>query len=342
MTSVRLRKDGRPDGRTKFGKMQLPKRAPKIEPPKNVPDRSEFYIQTGSMFENPYGVPHEEIVSMILELPAEVSAQVVFGKYVESSGLVFTAELVQMMLDRDGEHYDGRQVHRITGDNWYDPVALAQAKLIPHAQKRQLYSTGIDLARLNDYTVMFTLDLRHRPARVVAYRRLNRVPWETIYREIGRAVATWGPNVLTDSTGMAGDVIMDALEDRHYCIVHDRTLLRQDGYCISGRGEPLGGCRADLMFPLSCVDGFYFTKSGKHALVEHLRNVLAVGYLYGSNDPFGWLRCPPIVSLEEEMSFYAWDDKQLDTDTVMSLALACWQGLELAVGESHYGSPYGS
>ena len=260
-----------------------------------VPDRQEFYIQTGSMFENPYGVPHDEIVSMILELPAEVAAQVVFGKYVESSGLVFSAELIQMMVDRDGTHYDGKQPHRITGDNWFDQEAFRQAKLIEHANKRNVFATGIDLARLNDYTVMFTLDLRHMPARVVAYRRLNRVPWETIYREIGRAVAVWGPSVLIDSTGMAGDVIMDALEDRHYCVVHDRTLLRQDGHCTNGSGEPLNGCRAEMMLPLSCVDGFYFTKSGKQALVEHLRNALAVGYLYGSDQPFGWVLSPPIV-----------------------------------------------
>jgi hypothetical protein len=311
------------------------------KPTQNVPDRPEFYIQTGSMFENPYGVPHDEIVSMILELPAEVAAQVVFGKYVESSGLVFSAELIQMMLDRDGVHYHGQQTHRVTGDNWFDTQAMGQAKLIGHAQKRNLFATEIDLARLNDYTVIFTLDLRHMPARVVGYRRLNRVPWETIYREIGRTVALWGPSVLMDSTGMAGDVIQDALEDRHYCTIHDRTLLRQDGFCTNGTGDALGGCRADMMLPLSCVDGFYFTKSGKQALIEHLRNALSVGYLYGSDEPFGWVRCPPIVSLEEELSFYAWDDKQLDTDTVMSLALACWQGLELSVGDSHFGSPYG-
>jgi hypothetical protein len=298
-----------------------------------VPDRPEFYIQTGSMFENPYGVPHEEIVSMILELPAEVAAQVVFGKYVESSGLVFSAELIQMLLDRS--------LGRITGDNWFNPDALRHARAMTHAQKRNVFATGVDLARLNDYTVMFTLDLRHRPADVVAYRRLNRVPWESIYREVGRTVAAWGPSVLMDSTGMAGDVIMEALEDRHYCAVHDRTLLRADGFCTNGSGEPLGGCKDDLMFPLSCVDGYYFTKNSKQALVEHLRNALAVGYLYGSDQPFGWVRSPPIVSLEEELSFYAWDDKQLDTDTVMSLALACWQGLELTVGDSHFGSPYG-
>ena len=62
--------------------------------------RPEYYVQTGSMFENPHGVPHGEIVRMIVENPPEVSAQTVFGKYVESSGLVFSGELVQMLIDR--------------------------------------------------------------------------------------------------------------------------------------------------------------------------------------------------------------------------------------------------
>lgn len=299
------------------------------------PSRPEYYVQTGSMFENPHGVPHEEIVSMILELPAEMAAQVIFGKYVESSGLVFTGELIQMLFDRDGRHYHGESPGRITGDNWIDRRTLQQARLMSSEQKRTVFATGIDFARLNDFTVLFTLDLRTRPARVVAYRRLNRVPWEGIYREVGRVVYSWGPNVLADATGMAGDVILDALEERFYDPRSDSTVLRAYAEVNEDYGQ-------NPLVALSCVDGYQFTKSSKQGLLEHLRNLLSVGYRSGSGEEFGWLRCPPIVQLEEELSFYAWDDKQLDTDTVMALALASWQGLELTPGESMVGSPYGS
>ena len=302
-----------------------------------IPNRAEYYVQTGSMFENPYGVPHDEIVAMILELPAEMAAQVVFGKYVESSGLVFTGELIQQMIDREGLHYDGEPFERITGDRWIHAPTLEQARIMSQEQKRNIFATGVDFARINDYTVIFTLDLRTRPARVVSYRRLNRVPWEGIYREVGRVVHMFGPSVLADATGMAGDVILEALEERHYCPAHDRVILREHGGCRDRHGSFVGGDKPEDLVPLNCVDGYQFTKQSKQQLLEHLRSILSVGYHAGSDDPFGWIRTPPIVALEEEMSFYAWDDKQLDTDTVMSLALAAWQGLELAVGPSAIG-----
>lgn len=317
--------------------------------PNLIPDRPEYYVQTGSMFENPYGVPHDEIVSMILELPAEMAAQVVFGKYVESSGLVFSGELIQMMIDRQGVHYGEVDrpgpalmggMPRVTGDRWLYQPAADEARIMTAQQKRTCFSTGIDFARLNDFTVLFALDVRHRPARVVYFRRLNRVPWEGIYREVGRAAHIWGPSILADATGMAGDVILDALEERHYCPVHDRVMLRESGVCRDRSGNPLGGCggeRHPPYVPLNCVDGFQFTKQSKQGLLEHLRTLMSVGYHAGSDEPFGWLRSPPIVQLEEELSFYSWDDKGLDTDTVMALALAAWQGIELSVGASHVG-----
>lgn len=313
-----------------------------------VPQRQEYYVQTGSMFENPYGVPHSEIVEMILELDAEMAAQVVFGKYVESDGLVFQGVLIQQLFDRAGYHYPEssdpgvqRGFAPINADRWVHKPTLAEARDMHPDQKRVVFATGVDFARINDYTVLFTLDVRTRPARIVAYRRLNRVPWEGIYKEIGRAAHRWGPSILGDATGMAGDVILDALEDRHYCPIHDKTILSENRVCMGKNGRPLGGCKEWMMIPLNCVDGFQFTKQSKQGLIEHLRNLLSVGYSAGSEEEFGWLRCPPIIQLEEELGFYTWNDKGLDTDCVMAFALAAWQGIELAVGESLIGSPYG-
>jgi hypothetical protein len=107
-------------------------------------------------------------------------------------------------------------------------------------------------------------------------------------------------------------------------------------------GQPLAGCIQKEMVPLSCVGGFQFTRSSKQGLIENMRNCLSGGYMQGGAEPFGLIRCPPIVQLEEELAFYSWDDKGLDTDTVMALALAAWEGLENPIGESVVGSPYGS
>ena len=310
--------------------------------PSLTPDRAEYYVQTGSMFENPHGVPHDEIVAMLMELPSEMAAQVIFGKYVESSGLVFTGELIQMMIDRNAQWYASEwdNKFRITGDTWVDKHAASHARIASWDLKRRQFSTGIDFARKTDFTVISTLDLRTTPARLVYYRRLNRVPWESIYREIGRAVSIFGPNALGDSTGMAGDVIFDALEDRRYCPVHDTNVRGDMVYCLDRKGNRLPGCSPKNYIPLSCVEGYEFSARSKVQLLEHHRNILSTGYKAGSDEPFGGLRIPPIVQFEEEHSFYAWDDKGMETDALMSLALAVWAGLEDAPGEAFFGSVY--
>ena len=307
-----------------------------------TPDRPDYYVQTGSMFENPHGVPHDEIVSMLLELPAEMAAQVIFGKYVESSGLVFTGELIQQMIDRNATHYADAwdNKFRISGDRWIDPHALAHAKIAAWDLKRRQFATGIDFARKTDFTVISTIDVRTMPARLVYYRRLNRVPWESIYREVGRAVSIFGPNALADSTGMAGDVIFDALENKSYCPLHDRVVNSDSGYCRDRDGAIMKDCKPRDHIGLSCVEGFEFTAKSKLNLIEHHRNVLSHGYRANSDEPFGSLRIPPIVTIEEEHSFYAWDDKGLDTDAMMSLALATWAGLEDMPGAALFGSVY--
>jgi hypothetical protein len=306
------------------------------------------------MFENPHGVPHDEIVRMILENPAEVTAQTVFGKYVESSGLVFTGESIQRMIDRKGRYYPDRGTGGVERPDWYSgewrilanawiDKRTAEAARIAFGHTGywdDRFHTGIDFARQTDYTVIFTIDTLVLPARVVYYKRLNRVPWDTIYAEVGKARALWGPNILCDSTGMGGDVVMDALESRSYCTVHHKTVLA-DSVCMRD-GERMDGCKPVDYLPLSCCDGFGFTGPTKKQLVEHLRNILSVGYDSTSPESdYGWLRVPPIPQLEEEMSFYAWDDKKLTTDSLFGLALACWSGLEEMVPDGDVGSVYG-
>ena len=303
------------------------------------PARPEFYVQTGSMFENPYGVPPDEIVRMILENPPEVSAQVVFGKYVESSGLVFTGELIQQMFDRT------RDVVR--SNSWHDRHTAEQARLqfLQYGWFNNRFYTGLDFARQTDYTVILTIDTARLPAQVVYYKRLNRVPWDTIYAEVGKARAMFGPNMIGDSTGMGGDVVLDALESRRFCPEHGVAVLN-DSRCIGRNGQPLT-CIPEDYLPLSCVERFDFNplgmSSGKKRLVDHLRNCLSVGYMASriSGEEFGWLRSPPIPQLEEELSFYSWDDKGMETDSMFALALAAWHGLEDPVKDAIVGSVYG-
>ena len=303
-----------------------------------VSARPEYYVQTGSMFENPHGVPHAEIVRMILDNPAEVSAQTVFGKYVESSGLVFTGELVQMMIDR--------ALPRVMGNAYLDREAGKQARAWAEAHDDwwgQRFHTGVDFARQTDYTVISVIDTIVMPARLVYFKRLNRVPWDTIYAEVGRARALFGPNILCDSSGPGGDVVMDALESSLYCPSHHRTVKASAPSCVDEKGNPQGHPPGHRYLPLSCCDGFHFTGTTKKQLIDHLRLVLSSGYDSRTPDvAFGNLRTPPIVQLEEELSFYAWEDRKLQTDCVFSLALACWSGLEFELADPLAANPYGA
>lgn len=293
-------------------------------------ERPEYYVQVGSMFENPYGVPHEEIIRMIEENAAETSAQTVFGKYVESSGLVFTGELIQMLFDRD--------TTGVRSQTYLDRSAAARAA---HVWKRKKwlgdYHTGVDFARQTDFTVITTICTRPLPARVVYWKRLNRVSWDSIFAEVGRARHLFGPNILCDGTGPGGDVAMDQLTSREYCPKHHRVNVT--GSVCMDNGERMD-CKREEYRDLSVCDDYDFNGARKKELVEHLRNVLSVGQK-GSPDDFGWLRSPPIPQLEEELTFYAWDDKRLMTDCLFSLALAAWSGLEDVPGEAFVGSPFG-
>ena len=303
-----------------------------------IEPRPQYYVQTGGMHENPFGVPRDEIVRFILHNPAEVVAQVVFGKYVESSGLVFTSEVIQRMFERNRQP--------ITGNFWLSKTDAERARiLVPRLDYGSPYHTGVDLARQTDWTVITTIDTTavgpDNPGRVVEFKRLQRVPWETIYTEIGKSVALWGPNVLFDGTGPGGDVVHDALESRFFCTRHQQTIL-VNSRCLKEDGSSMD-CDADEDYiSLACCEPFHFSASTKKELVEHLRNVMSIGYRQDGPAKFGLLRCPPIAQLEEELTFYTWDDKKLVTDCLFSLALAAWSGLEDPAQDPDYGSVHGS
>jgi hypothetical protein len=301
--------------------------------------REPYYVQTGRMWDNPFGVSQDEVADYILSNPPEIVAQVVFGRYVESSGLVFGGDLIQQMIDRT--------IPVVKTGQWVDLEMMQQCKMLMDRDDGWAHGfyTGVDLARVTDYTVIFTLDCRwipDRPARVVYYKRLNKVNWEHIYAEIGRARHLFGPQVLLDSTGMGGDIVLDALWSRLYCPVHHRTMLLENPGCRDAGGNVRLDCDERVYEALSGVDGYAFTGTTKRELVQHLRSCLSVGY--NPSDPyteFGWIRTPPIPQLEEELAFYAWEDKRLQTDALFALALAAWAGLEEPVGSPLYGSVYG-
>lgn len=297
-----------------------------------IESRPEFYCQTGGMHENPWGVPREEIASMCKELPPETVAQVVFGKYVDLSGLVFTAEVLNQMF------LPVKQWPRVTEERYINKDIASQSLIATAMGTNDPYrfAHGVDLARKKDYTVITVLDLSTLPATVVYWRRTNRVPWPVIYAEIGRALYLFPGEVLIDETGI-GDVIKQELENRMYCPTH-HVVFEATAPCPSGVHTEEQRNRIFRFNP----NGYVKTAASKVALVNHLQACLGNGYdAENLERPFGLIRTPRIAVMEEEFPLYAWDDKKLETDSVMSMGLAAMQGLHEYIGDVDAGSPYG-
>ena len=298
--------------------------------------REPYYVQTGSAWENPYGIPHDELERMEQELPAEVVAQTIYGMFVEMSGVVFSAEIANELFDHD--------LPKVMGDHYIDMEAAQQVAVLKAAKRLPefRYAHGIDLARKKDYTVITTLDTATTPARCVYWRRINRVPWARIYAEIGRAVWLFPGEHLVDSTGSGGDVVMDELLSRLYCAKH-HVAFEANQSCPQYQTAGDHACKRQPGWMRLNPEGFAFGPASKVQLINHLQQAMSHGY-----DPnnigkrFGAIRMPPINQLMEEIQEYQWEDKKLDTDCVMSLALAAWKGVGGFVGDPVLGSAFGN
>jgi hypothetical protein len=278
------------------------------------------------MRDNPYGVPHATIDEMEATLPGEVVAQVIYGVFVDASGLVFHADYLNRM-------FYGSELNVET---WEMPgLTVPDPKLtdygLPLGRK---YVVAADLARKNDYTVLYVFDITltpHKPAQLVYYRRLNRVSWESIYAEIARAAVRFHAEALLDATGMGGDVVVDELENRFYCPQCHLTVP----YTLTHGGRICPKCHLEgRRFE---VAGFQFQGRTKEQAITRMQQAMAYGQ--GLRDDWGLLRMPRLRQVQDELTFYRLDDKDLETDTVMALALVAEQldfdEQGIAVGSVH-------
>lgn len=73
------------------------------------------------------------------------------------------------------------------------------------------YITGVDWAKSQDYTVIWTFDTTMEPWTTVAFERLRRRPWPIMVRRLNTRWARYGGKVGHDATGIGG-VIDDYIE----------------------------------------------------------------------------------------------------------------------------------
>ena len=300
-----------------------------------IDERPQYYVQTGAAFENPYGMPRAEIERYIANHTAENVAQVIYGKYVDNSGLVFTGELVAQLFADDAAS------EPIRDQVFWDVPRWRQARAeLDQRPDDYRFHIGVDVARKKDSTVITVLDVHgasiQQPARGLYWRRTNRVPWDSIYAEIGRAAWLFPGQMLVDATGGMGDAVMEELETRFYCPRH-HSAFHVGGQCPK-KGRSASDVNASLTKDWPCdtrhwvrldPNPYIFSAKSKVDLINNLQALMGRGYDEEQPErPFGVLRMPPIIPLQEELGEYAWEDKKLQTDSVMSFALAAWSGLE--------------
>lgn len=268
-----------------------------------------YYSQRGSIFENPF--LNAEDIKMRDELlrssDPKLRAQVMYGDFVDFAGLAFT--------------HDQR-------DNAFVPSLPAhQPRVDGHR-----YIQAWDLGRITDFTVGVTLDVTTRPFVMVDYTRLNKVPWEEIYRLIESKAKEYGVTLpRIDATGPQGDVIEEELWKRGIPVDAFKTSTKNEKtQLINNLQQAFDYGRRTLGERLE------YDEAG----VEHHVPIMEEPDPEGTS--WGLLRLPCIPQLMDELGTYMMNDRDIVQDSVMALALAT----ELAysgefVGQAVEGGLYG-
>lgn len=247
----------------------------------------QVYSQSGSSYENPYvdKAELEKLEESLNRINPKLARQALHGDFVETDGLVFSYDQI-------------RNLGRADIEVSHSPIAYGvdyrDVESPPDPTHR--YEAAFDLARKNDRTVGFVADKSVFPHRIVRGVLLSGCPWEQQYEYIRRVSSEYSCVPLIDSTGL-GDVVDEELTKRG--IAHERFDFND------GRGAK------------------------KERLILNLQNVLDLGRPRdGEEDDgreWGLLRCGLITPLLDELSVYEFDDRKLDTDCVMALAMVAWK-----------------
>lgn len=143
---------------------------------------------------NPFIDP-EEVEAARLGLPERIFQQEYEAQFLEEAGGVF------------------RRVRD----------AVDAGRTAPDAPRPGLYVCGVDLARVQDFTVITVLDSLGRQ---VYHERFNQISWERQLAAVARVARSYNATVLLDSTGL-GDPIVEALAKE--------PGIRAEGYLLTNR-----------------------------------------------------------------------------------------------------------
>lgn len=266
-----------------------------------------YYSQRGSIYDNPHLPPDDIKVrdALLASSDPRRRKQVLEGEFVDYTGLAFTREQTDNAFDASlPSHEDWIEGHR--------------------------YVTAWDLGRTTDFTVGTTLDVTKTPWVLVDYTRLNKVAWEEIYSTIDRVRKHYRCRYARiDATGPQGDVIEEEMTKRGIPVDPFRTATK--------------ATKIDL---INVLQNAFDEQREVIEIVEEKDESGALQRVPILEDPgvgnWGFLRLPHITQLMDELGIYAFDDKDLVQDSVISLALAADLAYEnIRLREPAMGGLYG-
>lgn len=268
-----------------------------------------YYTQRGSIYDNPFLSAKDIKIrdKLLASGDSRLREQVLYGAFVSDQGMAFTSDQLEQAF------VPGMPVH--------------EPPIVGHR-----YIQGWDLARRTDWTVGVTFDATTVPWRMVDFVRLQKVPWEMIYRTIKERAEMY--KVLTpaiDATGPGGDVI-------------EEELTKRGIYTDPVRTTNLAA-KLNLINTLQTAMDEGRQVIGERIVLDEAGNPRSVPDLEPPGGNWGLIRMPPLPEMVDEFGVYEIDDKKLQTDTVMAVALAIGQIYDGAllgepiIGSSMYDGP---
>ena len=145
------------------------------------PDKPEYVSINGSSYLNPYINP-DDLDEAKKTMPEDVFRAEVLGEFTDGGGSVFK--------DIDLYCRIPQWTQKVTGVKYY---------------------AGLDLGRMNDYSVLTILDDQ---GKVVYIHRVNKKPWDTIIDEMTKLLKKYNATCMVEINGI-GDPLFDQIQKKY-------------------------------------------------------------------------------------------------------------------------------
>lgn len=152
------------------------------------------YLETSNAFDG--WLDPDEIARKRREIPAQMWKNEYDILEPNFEGRAIDEESVERMFDPEWDVVDGKEGY------YY--------QFLKPRRDRE-YITGVDWAKMQDYTVIGTWDTTVLPWKLAAFERINRRPWPRMVARLNKRWAMYGGKVVADGTGV-GNVVGDSVE----------------------------------------------------------------------------------------------------------------------------------